>query len=81
MKYYEVLESKRNGNREERIVRDINGFFQHQFRVHPVAEYEPNDGWHTDYISQCCLSITVPYPYSVPSNYYINKKNGGSNNA
>ena len=38
---------------EERLVKDVNGFWNAQCRIHPVAEWEPNDGWRTFCIGSC----------------------------
>jgi hypothetical protein len=73
METIRVLETKRDGDHEERITRDCNGFFRHEFRTHPIEQWEPNAGWHVDYMSLTCLTVSAPYPYTAPSNYYIKK--------
>lgn len=36
---------------EERVIQDCNGFWKAQVRFLPLAEWEPDDGWRTVFIS------------------------------
>ena len=38
-------------DKEQRIYKDENGFYNVQIRFLPVEDWEPNDGWRTIFIS------------------------------
>lgn len=73
------LERKIEGNMIYRIARDMNGFLCHQFKnVNEEENPSYNDGWTTDFMSACCLTVNRPYPYNAPSCYYLRRSMGMS---
>ena len=73
------LERIQIGSTIYRIAKDSNGFLCHQFKsVDDEENPQYNDGGTTDYISQCCITVHRPYPYSAPSSYYLRRREGCS---
>ena len=73
------LERIRKGNMIYRVAKDDNGFLHHQYKNVDDGENPPyNDGWTTDYMSLCCITVHRPYPYSAPSYYYAMRMEGFS---
>ena len=73
------LERIQRENTIYRIAKDVNGFFCHQYKSLDDSENPSyNDGWTTDYMSLCCITVHRPYPYEAPSNYYAKRRAGYS---
>lgn len=73
------LERTQKGDMIYRIAIDENGFMHHQFKsVNEDENPYYNDGWTTDFISGCCITVHRPYPYTAPSSYYLCRSQGMS---
>lgn len=71
------LERIQKGMMIYRIAVDANGFLHHQYRCADDSKNPPyNDGWRTDFMSQCCITVHRPYPYTAPSYYYLRRSKG-----
>lgn len=73
------LERIQIGNMIYRIAKDCNGFLCHQYKsINDEENPQYNDGWTTDYMSQCCITVHRPYPYTAPSYYFARRSEGCS---